>query len=293
MPALDRLRRRLRPPAEDPGPRLDEVLRLAHGDILDAADAAPDPVARLAETAGDDLWVLAHSQDYAGWPRLRAALPAVPPPDLQRIWNGRDGAPLAEQSLAFLRLLREVSGGFAGRRVLDFGCGWGRITRLLTREVAPGELYGCDPFELMLGHRVPATLAVHDPRSDRLPFAGPFDLAFAFSVFTHLSEPAAERALDALHAELRPGGLLVVTVRPPSHLPGDAPFRFVAHEGEGFHPQRDTGPMDYGEAVVELAHVRERWAPRFALRETRLMAGDLEQVVLVLERGGRDPQANS
>jgi SAM-dependent methyltransferase len=282
---LARVRRRLRPPEPEPAPRLDEVLRVAHGDLLDAIDAAPDPVARLAESAGDDLWALAHSQDYGGWPRLRAALPAVPPPDLQRIWNGRDGASLAEQSLAFLRLLREVAGGFDGRRVLDFGCGWGRLTRLLTREVPPERLYGCDPFELMLGHRVPATLAVHDPRSERLPFDGPFDLAFAFSVFTHLSEAAAERAITALHAGLRPGGLLVITVRPPSWLPGDGSFRFVPHEGGGFHPQRDDGPMDYGEAVVELSHVRERWAPRFALRETRVLAGDPQQLVLVLERG--------
>ena len=32
--------------------------------------------------------------------------------------------------------------------VLDFGCGWGRLTRYLARDVAPGRLFGCDPVDV-------------------------------------------------------------------------------------------------------------------------------------------------
>ena len=93
--------------------------------------------------------------------------------------------------------------------MLDFGCGWGRLTRMLARDVAPGNLFGCDPAQGILdvcrADRVPAELARSDFLPQRVPFDGPFDLAFAFSVFTHLSERAAEASLDALHAALAPG----------------------------------------------------------------------------------------
>ena len=89
-----------------------------------------------------------------------------------------------------------------------------------------GRLYGCDPVESILDvcreSRVPATLARSESAPDRLPFDEPFDLAFAFSVFTHLSEAAHERCLAALHAGLRPGGSLVVRIRPPAYLYVDA-----------------------------------------------------------------------
>ena len=110
--------------------------------------------------------------------------------------------------------------------MLDFGCGWGRMLRFLARDVDPGDLYGCDPVEGILDvcrtTRVPANLARSEFVPERLPFDGPFDLAYAFSVFTHLSERAHERCLRALHAALRPGGVLVVTVRPLEYLRFDA-----------------------------------------------------------------------
>ena len=45
-----------------------------------------------------------------------------------------------------------------------------------------------------------------------------FDLAFAFSVFTHISEAVHEACLRAIHASLSPGGILIVTVRSPAYL---------------------------------------------------------------------------
>jgi SAM-dependent methyltransferase len=161
---------------------------------------------------------------------------------------------------------------------------------MLARDVAPGRLYGCDPTPAILdacrAHGVPAELARSDFLPERLPFDGPFDLAFAFSVFTHLSEPAHQRALDALHAGMAPGGILIVTVRPPSYLPdSDAPYAFVPHAADPSHPQYEGGEMTYGETVVTLDYVRERWSDRFALLGVDILLGDLFQVVLTLRRG--------
>ena len=42
--------------------------------------------------------------------------------------------------------------------------------------------------------------------------------------------------------------------------------------------------MTYGETVVTLPYVRERWAPLFELLEVDLLVGDLHQVMLTLRR---------
>jgi SAM-dependent methyltransferase len=294
--------RRVAPGVPDGG-RYDEWLEGLHGPRLSALDAAcagagPEAFARFRHLDAD-LWALLLTQEYAVFPHIRALLPSVPDPALQELWNGASGVRLAAQSTAFYTKLRERHARHGERpleeaRVLDFGCGWGRLTRYLARDVAPGSLHGCDPAHWALDvcreTRVPAVLARSEFMPRELPFAGPFDLAFAFSVFTHLSEAAADAALDALHAGLRPGGLLVVTVRPPAYLRSCAGLReprhvFVPHPAEPSHPQYGGGEMHYGEAVVTLPYVRERWAPRFELVEVDVLIGDLHQVVLTLRRG--------
>jgi hypothetical protein len=42
--------------------------------------------------------------------------------------------------------------------------------------------------------------------------------------------------------------------------------------------------MTYGETVVTLPYVRERWAPLFELLDIDLLVGDLHQVMLTLRR---------
>ncbi len=163
----------------------------------------------------------------------------------------------------------------------------------------PERLCACDPVASILAEcRVPATLAQSDFFPGRLPFDEPFDLAFAFSVFTHLSEAAHDRCLDALHAGIVPGGVLVATIRPPAYLhesplmadvrdrEGDA-YIFAPHPADPDHPQyAGSGEMSYGETVISLPYVRERWADRFELLHVDLFLQDLHQVVLTLRRRG-------
>jgi SAM-dependent methyltransferase len=295
----------------------DSWLEHLHGERLgriDAAckDAGEDAFA-LFRDLDDDLWALLLTQAYEAYPNIRSRLPSVPDPSLQRLWNGSSGAALASQSMAFYGKLRERFEQHSDRslgdaRVLDFGCGWGRLTRFLARDVRPGSLYGCDPVEQILevcrASRVPATLARTEFIPERLPFDEPFDLAFAFSVFTHLSEPAHEASLRALHAALRPGAILVVTVRPPAYLRfcdrmhpvleslGPDPrakleeprYLFAAHDADPGHPQYAGPEMAYGETVITLPYVRQRWSPMFELLDVDLLVGDLYQVMLTLRR---------
>ena len=175
-------------------------------------------------------------------------------------------------------------------RVLDFGCGWGRLTRMLARDVTPGQLYGCDPAQGILdvcrADRVPAELARSDFLPQRVPFDGPFDLAFAFSVFTHLSERARgrepRRAARGPRARRHPGAHRAAAV-----LPGGR--RCGLTRSSRTPPSRATrsgaaARCTYGETVIPLAYVRERWSDRFALLEAGILLGDLFQAVLILRR---------
>jgi SAM-dependent methyltransferase len=305
------------PPAPEP-PDYDWWLHNLFGESLAALDAAcagagPEAFARFRDL-DDDLWAVLLTQEYTLYPNIRALLPETPAPDLQMRWNGAAGLDLLRQSKDFYakakdRYARDGAADLARSRILDFGCGWGRLTRFFARDVEPGALAACDPVEEILDvcrrTRIPALLERSEFVPDRLPFSEPFDLVFSFSVFTHISEVAHARCLEAIHAAMNPGGILVVTIRPPAYLRhsplvgplldslGPDPLRaleeprylFIPHGPDPGHPQYESGEMTYGETVISLPYVRERWSPAFELLDVALLAGDMHQVMLTLRRG--------
>ncbi|MGH2944222.1 MAG: class I SAM-dependent methyltransferase [Solirubrobacteraceae bacterium] len=104
---------------------------------------------------------------------------------------------------------------FAGKRVLDFGCGSGKVLRHFLPEAAEGELWGCDIDERSIDWinaelRPPLRAFANDevPPLDRP--SGSFDLVWSVSVFTHLTDHWAGW-LAELHRVLRPDGLAIVS----------------------------------------------------------------------------------
>jgi SAM-dependent methyltransferase len=261
----------------------------------------------------DDLWTVLLTRGYERYPAIRGLMPRLPSPELQLRWNGAVGLELLTQGKVFYRrakaaVARHGRGALGDAAVLDFGCGWGRLTRFFIRDLEPGSLFGCDTAESILdfcrGSGLPAEFALCDPRPERLPFDRRFDLILAFSVFTHLSEPAHEACLRAIHAALAPGGLFLATIRSPAYLTGhelgrslleqldDDPLRalerprylFSAHPAEPGHPQYRGGEMDYGETVISLPYVRKRWSELFEPLDVALLTEDMHQVALALRR---------
>lgn len=95
--------------------------------------------------------------------------------------------------------------------MLDFGCGWGRIIRFFDIE----NLWGIDIDEEAIKACQDTIPTARFARVDPLgpaPFEdGTFDVAYAFSVFSHLSEEAHLRWLGEIKRILKPGGLVIVT----------------------------------------------------------------------------------
>jgi SAM-dependent methyltransferase len=257
-----------------------------------------------------DLTVFGELSDSV-WANLMLGgltLPPLPPAQLQRDWCGNAGAPLAQQSLDFYSLVKTTYARYARQplqrsRVLDFGCGWGRLTRLFGKDLPGSQIFGCDsdPAILEYCRELPGTFKRSDAKLGRLPFPETFDLIFAFSVFTHLGPDTQRAALTALHASLDPGGLMIATIRPRafidirggelSKLPDAAIQQMLAGYDAGefiYHPYNMPpvdGEVPYGEAVIPRAYVDAHWTDRFAiLEQPPVYASDPYQVAIVLRR---------
>jgi SAM-dependent methyltransferase len=104
---------------------------------------------------------------------------------------------------------------FAGKRVLDFGCGSGKVMRHFLPEAADCELWGCDIDERSVEW---INAELHPPLSafangEAPPLDQPsssFDLVWSVSVFTHLTDHWAGW-LSELHRVLRPDGLAIIS----------------------------------------------------------------------------------
>jgi len=105
-------------------------------------------------------------------------------------------------------------------KVLDIGCGWGRITRTFARDVSPENIYGVDidPTAVALCQclGVPGQFKVTQPGAP-LPFPdNTFDVITANSVFTHLPESVTVALLTEMRRVTKEGGVVVFTVEDES-----------------------------------------------------------------------------
>jgi 2-polyprenyl-3-methyl-5-hydroxy-6-metoxy-1,4-benzoquinol methylase len=99
-------------------------------------------------------------------------------------------------------------------RILDFGCGCGRVARHWGSLGSP-EINGCD-YNAELVHWCQENLPFMKVRVNELDppsryASGSFDVVYALSVFTHLPEALQQAWVAELRRILRPGGVLLLT----------------------------------------------------------------------------------
>jgi SAM-dependent methyltransferase len=100
-------------------------------------------------------------------------------------------------------------------KILDFGCGAGRVTRWLRAAFPEVIIHACDIREQDLDfvkQSCGATTFVSGVDIDALESIGYYDVIWVGSVFTHLSPEVSTKLFDKLMKWLNPKGVLVFSV---------------------------------------------------------------------------------
>jgi trans-aconitate 2-methyltransferase len=141
-------------------------------------------------------------------------------------WNAAEYAKLsglqasmAEQVLSLLRTRLR-----GDERVLDVGCGNGKVTREIAGLVPRGSIVGVDASAKMVefarvasataGVAAPANLSFEVMDARRLTFRDEFDLVVSFNALHWIAEEEQELALRGIYAALKPSGIAQLRLVP-------------------------------------------------------------------------------
>ena len=191
------------------------------------------------------------------------------------------------------RLYEKHSGPLlASSRIVDFGCGWGRVIRYFLKDVEPDNLVGIDKNQRAIALCVSTNSWCRFERCDALPPTGleadSFDLLYAWSVFSHLPEEIHLRWLEEFARLLRPGGIAFITTfsrdvlerssewsgapqawqRRASEIFAPAEDWLAAYDrGEFCHAAMPEFSANFGLTCVPEDYVRRVWTKHFDVCE--------------------------
>jgi len=274
-----------------------KIIRLSSKEIQRELDKIPlDIYGRI---------LIERPQEYSN---LINWLPELPSPEIQKAWNGDSDYSLMIRSVAFIRTVvlnfcLKNSKPLNEAKVLDFGCGWGRLVRMLYKYVDSENIYAVDPWDqsirMCINGKVHGNFYISDdiPRSLPTPKNLKFDLIIAFSVFTHLPEKSLKIALRTLCNSLSDNGIMVISIRPREYWENynninitDEKLKEIlkthAKKGFAFVPhnrEKINGEIVYGDASISLEYIKNNF-DELKILNLDWCECDPYQVVVILEK---------
>jgi cyclopropane fatty-acyl-phospholipid synthase-like methyltransferase len=183
-------------------------------------------------------------------------------------------------------------GGFEGRRVLDFGCGFGETAAGIALGHGAAEVRGVDiqPKPERCAEILRETLGLDGPPAN-LRFSriapgepvgdGDHDIVVSWSAVEHVARGLLDGALEGLHAALKPGGLAFIQISPLYFSPEGSHLWPLGYRGWEHLLRQTSEVLDEIEAAPSLDAERKARITRMFLTLNRLTADEL------VERVGR------
>ncbi|WP_309091154.1 class I SAM-dependent methyltransferase [Phenylobacterium sp.] len=248
---------------------------------LFAGHTPEEPFLLNVEVKSDGRTRLFEYEVSEGWLQAVFGRPVrrrrIPPEHLQiRV----TGAAAGQFHVTGRRVADQIAGilARAGRpltsfqRILDFGCGPGRVISSIKDMHPAAELFGSDIDGEAIGWARANLADIGDFRvngpNPPLPFADEsFDLIYSISIFTHLPEDMQHGMLAELRRILKPGGVLLTTKLNPEayDLPDDVRTQGV-NDGFVYWGDADATeglPGFYRLAYHTEAYIRRVWGEYF------------------------------
>jgi SAM-dependent methyltransferase len=206
-----------------------------------------------------------------------------PPVHLQdRIGGSRDfiytAAQLASHVLTCAAKYRPIS---KTHRILDWGCGCGRVIAQLVKFVSPSRLFGCDIDAEAIAWDVKNIAGPSFTRIDPYPPTtypdSYFDLIYGISVVTHLDEDTQMRWLAELERIAMPGAIIILSIIGETlrskNMPSSLASEFTRKGFASFVPNYSALVAEfshanyYRETYHSLDYIAARWRRHFRVLE--------------------------
>jgi hypothetical protein len=218
----------------------------------------------------DDEWFELQFRPEEAFEKCGITLPTLPSDDVQVSFTAQCGRLNLEQAFNFYRQVILVCriNQIRNPRILDFGGGWGRISRFFLREAKPEDIIIADTMAYAIrclretGN--PCRIIHNQPRPPILGVTEKLDLIYAYSVFSHLSEEYFLAWVDYLLSILQPGGYLAFTTR----------GRFFIDHLRRLHKDKDAGNLA-GNLKEHVRRLREEMPPPDEIND-RYLNGDFQ-----------------
>ncbi len=228
----------------------------------------------------DQFWFWLNTEGIRRNSTLRNLLPGLADEITQKKFTGDTGDITFWEGYYFYTLFKnnyeKYKGPISNARILDFGCGWGRIIRYFIKDLQPSYLWGCDPVPEMItlckSQNKWANFELINPDPPSSFQDNTFDMIYSFSVFSHLSEDFHFKVLEEIKRILKPGGIYMTTTRNRNFISEckafSDPVNSMSLYDSGFychHNYKDEKWPYWGESAISKQYVLNNWTPNFTV----------------------------
>jgi SAM-dependent methyltransferase len=247
-------------------------------------------------------------------------MPGFPPDEIQKNFVGSSGESNLKEAFKFYSEVKSYATKL-GRsltpesQILDFGCGWGRLIRFFLKDVVSENICGIDVDPEMVDICRQTVRYGNYSTVKPQPPAGfadnTFDIIYAYSVFSHLSEAVHIQWVEEFSKILKPGGILIATTQARNFIEFCRSLRgqtndFGWHKAlansftdtEAALADYDSGKFlysptgggsvrdasFYGEAIISPAYVKREWSKYLTFCDFVDDPAKCNQAVIVMQK---------